>query len=354
MGDSHPGRAGMARTRCSGCTFEALESRVLWAAQILDTGEQIFTIGGREKAVFTDADGSQITMALKGPGAATITRPNAGNADASRIVLEGTTGASRLAIKGDTAVGDVTVSGSLKSFGSKALDLVGPLTVAGSLPKIVLDDIGNATITIGAGPPVSMAFDLATNVSINSASSIKSMKLNHWSSGDLGPDAITAPSVRSIIAKGDLAVSIIADSIGKVLAKGSIIGAEIRSASSIGSIMAYAITGSAVFAGVRPDLAGLPTAASDFANPAASIGSLTLKSLEPSAFGNTGVAAPVLGKLTLGAVASFNGGEFEQGVAADFVGYVAGSTNLLGPFRFNGLTAPGDHVSEDDFVIRVF
>lgn len=354
MGEFSPGRADLARARSSGCTLEALEPRMLRAAQILETGEQVFTIGGREKAIFADADGSPVIVTLKGPGSGTITRPTAGNVDASKIVLDGTTGASTLAIKGNTAVADVTVNGSLKSFGSKQLSLAGPLSVSGSLPKIVLNDAGNAAISIGAGPALSMTLDLATNVSLTSASSIKSIKLNHWSSGDLVPDVITAPSVKSVIVKGDLAVSIIAESIGKIVASGSIIGAEIRSASSIGSITAHSITGSAVFAGVRSDLAGIPVADTDFVNPAASIGSLTLKSTDTSAFGNTGVAAPSLGKLVIGAVASFNGGLFEQGVAARLIGSITGSTNLLGTFQFNGFTAAGDHVREDDFVIRVF
>jgi hypothetical protein len=169
-------------------------------------------------AVYTDASGDVVKVSLKGPGAGRLRFTAARPADAVAIELAGTTVLSTLTVKcgpAGTGVGDVAVTGSLKSLAAKNLDVTGDVTATESLGAVRLR-------TAGAGGAVS-------------AVTIGKLKL----------------------------VSLASD---------------VRATGAIGTITAASITGAHVFAGVRPDLADdLPDALDDFANPAASIRAVTAK-----------------------------------------------------------------------------
>src|SRR6476469_1730457 len=96
--------------------IEPLESRQFLSAtmQPLDIVRSI-PFGGKTKAVFTDADGSTVTVSLKGPGSGAVNFDTDANADASSINLAAVTSGSSVSIKGDTTVASVSADGALRS-----------------------------------------------------------------------------------------------------------------------------------------------------------------------------------------------------------------------------------------------
>lgn len=326
--------------------LESLERRELLAASPI-------SFGGKTKATYTDADGGIVVVSLKGPGAGTIQFTADAPADAAIITLEGTTAASALSVKGDTRFGGLLVNGSLKSISGKTLDLTGTVTLAGSAPKAQIRNIFNSTMTIGPGAPVSLTLGSATDVSLTVQGDVKSLKLGTWADNDATPDAITANNVASLTTKGNFAANLTAGTIGKINIGGFITDSQIRGTANIGTITAAALKSSLVYAGIRLDLSTLPTSVADFANGVAAIKSLTLKGKLPGTFGASNVAAPSIGKLSLGPIGTF-AGFTTFGVAADRIDAFSGSTNLRGQFQLPFQEPPTTAVSEDDFVVRVF
>jgi hypothetical protein len=98
---------------------------------------------------------------------------------------------------------------------------------------------------------------------------------------------------------------------------------------------------------VRADVAELPDGLDDFANPAASIRSFTVKGRTAGAFADTLVAAPSVGKVVLGAPEAGNGAR-RFGIAADMLKSVA-----AGPLRLANLSAPDQSEAEGDFLLRI-
>ena len=315
--------------------------------------ERSITFGGRERAVYTDADGDVITFSLKGPGTGTLFFDAAAGeqADARRLVLNDTIGATTLSIKGATAVGDVIVNGPLKGFGGRTLDLRGSLTVGGSLPKLQLAGASGGTISLGPGAPVSIAADRFSDVSINAAGPIKSLKLTDWLDTDAAPDTITTPSLASLSTRGDFAAGMNVGSLGKASVGGALVGSDIRAAGSIASITAGSVRDSRIFAGVRPDVAGLPASAGDFANGSAQIKALSVKGRSPAALVNTHIAAPNVGKVTLGGVTTANNGA-PFGIAAGRLDSLR-ATTPAGPLTLSRLDDPAESILAEDFHVRV-
>jgi hypothetical protein len=290
-------------------------------------------------------------IALKGPGSGTATVLD-GNV--IQIDVTGSTSASALAVngKGTVQLADVTVNGSLKSFTGKTADLTGNFKLTGTLGKLTAHDTHNSrTLTVaGSGVPVSLALANASDLSVNSASPIKSIKAAAWLDTDNAADTITAPALSSLSVKGNMAADVVAGLLGKVSVGGSIQGATIRSDGDISSIRAGAMHDSAVYAGVRSDLTGMPSAAADFTKDAL-IKSFSVRGKAPGSFSNTVIAAQDLGKISLGSVMTANNGT-PFGVAADRIAAVR-STLGSGKVSLKRLDAPADSQTQDDFTLRL-
>ena len=266
-----------------------------------------------QPASYTDASGDLVVVSLKGPGTGTVRFTGTRPADASAIELHGTTALSTLVIKtgpAGTSTGAVAVDGALKALSGKYADLTGDLTATGPLGKLLLRSAGGGTIS--------------------------------------------APSVRGITTRGDFAAGVSADSIGAMKVAGALAGADVRASSSIGKVVAGSIRDSRIFAGVGGAVTSLPASLSDFANAAATILGVTVKArVAPVGFSNSLIAAPAIGKLSLGAVQTANGGA-PLGVAADRVASVSavlvGGTGLLKRSR---LDDPSGSFNDGDFLLRL-
>ena len=144
--------------------------------------------------------GVPVTFILTGGGYGEVS----GKAN-NRVALYDTNEKSLLTIltpKGETAgIRSIKVNGSLKAISAKTTALTGDITITGSLGRLALNSAEDSTISIGTGSTkaaVTIAFDLAYNLKIDSDTPIRSITATELVNG-----SISAPSVGSITIKGD-------------------------------------------------------------------------------------------------------------------------------------------------------
>jgi len=302
-------------------------------------------------ATFPGTNGKSVKVSLKGPGQGFVTILDNG---AAQVDVTGSTDASSLNMIGGSATLDtVTINGSLKSFTGKAADLGGNVSVTGNLGKFTAHNAsGGHSLNIGGTTAAtSITLASASDLSIVSASPIKSIKTAAWVNSDSTPDTLDAPTLLSLSVKGNMGASLHVGTLGKVSVGGAITGATIRSDGDIASIRAGAMHDSAVYAGVRSDLTGLPTVAGDFTHDAL-IKSLSVRGKTAGSFSNTMIAAQDLGKISLGSVATTNNGT-PFGVGADRVAAVSATAGSGGKVSLKKLDAPTDSQTQDDFNLRL-
>jgi hypothetical protein len=307
-------------------------------------------------ANFTDASGDQVLVSLKGPGTGQLVFMQAGNSDPADILLSGTTTASALTITaggGGTTLGGLTVNGDLRSLTARTTDLTGEASVSGVAPKIQFRNATGSLAINGAGGSIAITLARVSDLSITTGSAIKTLKADQWLDTDATPDLITAVAVGTVTTKGDFQADIRAGSLSKLTIGGSLSRAEIRTTGNIGSVtVGAAATDSLVFAGVRNDLSALPTAMSDFTNPASSIKSFTLRN-KTATFNETRVAAGLVGKASLGVAQIGTVAGNHYGVAADAIASVIGSTNTEGPYKRSRLKDPADSFAVINFAVTL-
>jgi subtilisin family serine protease len=295
------------------------------------------------KAAFTDATGNRVVVSLRGPGSGEVLLLGGTGGDPAAITLTGTTGASALNIAGDTTVGDITVNGSLRGISGRAADLVGNLSVSGSLGQLRLRNVGaGRAITVGPGAALAATLGAVTDTSITSAEPIRSLRVARWLDGDATADAISAPSIGTITSLSDFGADVTAGSLLGLNVRGTLGGSNVLVNGLIRAVRLGAASASRVFAGVNGT--ALPDSRDDFLNPQAAIGSFTVRS---GSFSNTLVAAPAVGRVLLGSVATGNNGT-PFGVAADELRSLRTPTITV-----LNATEPSASRTEQDFVVRI-
>lgn len=309
-----------------------------------------------EKLTYTDASGDIVTVALKGPGSGQVLFDDPGNADASAIVLNDSTSATTLTITSagaGTSMPMFTVNGALKAFTGKNVDLAGAMSISGTVPKLTLRNAsGSIDLPDASGVATSITLASAENLSITSGSTLKLVKANAWLDGDVDADVITTPALSSLLVKGAAQVGVTAATIGKIVVGGELSGSEIRASGSIGAVTVGSATDSVIFAGVRADISTLPDSLDDFTNADAFIKSVALKG-KSAPFSNTRIAAPSIGKASLGSAAIGTDPSQPFGLAADRVTSVSGITTTSGPYKLARLQDPGSGLDLIDFAIIV-
>lgn len=372
-------------------------------------GQLQVAIGGTAKGspksvVFTDADGTNATLSIKGPGTAAVSFTGAGltqstvggrvvvggaNAVLSTVAVTGTTGSTSLTITGkggdETVVmTSLTTDGPVKSISGKQAAVTGTLTTGGPLGSLTLFSADGSTITIGGAArskAATITLDSATDTTITSDVALKSVTVQAFSSSDATPATLTAPSIGSLVTKsGDLAETVnVGTSIKSIKVAGNLTGAI--SAISIGSLAVGAditqatITlaqpgggkakalgsvkvGGAIVSSTIRTAAGIGSITADaldgatvFAGvngstlPTASAGfanTATIGSIKLSqGFANSFVAATSLGKLSIAQLVIDNGGT-AFGLAADKIAALSGSIGTGVRFALKKLDTPAD------------
>jgi hypothetical protein len=318
----------------------------------VSAGSRSLTFGGRDRVSYTDADGSVVVVSLKGPGTGTIFfDDDSPNANATRILLDGTTDRTTLSIRGDTAIGAFTINGAIKSIGSKSIDLTGDFTASGVVKSMVFRNIADANITVGNGT-LSFAANSVVDSSIGTIGQVKSIKVDSWTNTGGDAEAIAVGTLTSLSVRDALSVDIRADSIGKV-AVGGVLGGDVRSSGNIASLTVGSIGPVVVAAGVSTASDTPPSTLTDFANLAASLRSFSVKSRSAGAFSaGAVVAAPLISKASIGQASTGNGGT-TFGLVADAVGAVSGSTDAAGKFRVRRTGNPTATFTSGDFLVKI-
>lgn len=295
----------------------------------------------------TDADGTLVTVKVKGGTGQIFRRGNLFD-----VELNGTTPASALTIKtrggdGRAAIGDVVATGGLRKLTGKTSDLFGGITPNGPLAKLTLGNVQDGTINVGGGGQMSIALADVTNLSVNSASPIKNIKINSWT--DTGPaDVIIAPAVGTVKSKGGFGADINAGSVRTIKAGGALTGANIRSAGSVGKVTAAGMNSSSILVAVNDQVSGLPAGSADFTDPSASLKNVTIR----GTFADSRIAAPSVGKAALGAVQVVNNGA-TLGVAANSLRSLTATAGSLGSVRLSKLEDASQSQTDQNFEIRV-
>ncbi len=260
--------------------------------------------------VFTEADGTQGTLSLVGPGklsaqivgenlsaktvkgVLTILQPGA---SLQGLTLTGTNSKSNLTLtsKGkdkQIGLGDITVSGTKSSVGTLNLSpavLSGTANIQGSIAGLSVAGISGGNLSVGSskvGGKPRMQLDLG---------SLRQASVHVLTNGIT---AVTASGLDSSDLVGRVGLS-------SVTVSGTVLNSQIEAGSFISALTARSLDGSKVLAGTKGagvDGMGLaPTTQAELGK--GSIGSVTLRG-KSSTFSGSVIAAAKLGNLALGSV----------------------------------------------------
>lgn len=305
---------------------------------------------GKIPLTFSSPTGAPITLTLRGQGSGSAYFIE-GSDSPALIVLDATTPSTALTMKGAATLSAITINGSLKSLGNKTTNLAGDLTIAGSIGKITFANVTGAKLTLGGGVPLAITAGTLQDVSITTASAVKSIKVNQWLDTDSTRDVLSAESVTSISAKSAFQADVKTSLIGRMTVGGAVSGANILADQSIGAVSVGSISDCAVIVG-NLSTTRLPTAAGDFGNAATSILSFVVKSKAPAAFSDTLIVATTLGKVSLSTVVASNGGG-TFGVAALAIKSLNATPDTGSPIKLAQLDDSSQSIVVGDFVVRL-
>jgi hypothetical protein len=310
-----------------------------------------------KKATYTDYLTDPVSVQLSGPGTGNVVfiGTTSVNTNAFEILVDGATSATTLSVivrkSHQTSFQNILVTSSIGSIMAKTSNVLGLITISGSLNNLALNYMAGVNLTVGAGTgSLSLNLGQSVGTTITSAIPISSLTALAFLSSSTTPVDLTAPSVGKINIKGAFSSTTVqADSIGPVTVSGAITGVSLLATDSLGPIVAKGIANSIFFAGMSTTLTTLPTASTDFANKSASI--VSVKTTMAGGFSNSLIAAWSIGTVNLGKIATNNGGT-PFGVSGDQIASVIGlGTAPIHLVNVNDLTAP---LIQGDFNVRPF
>ncbi|WP_374476423.1 Ig-like domain-containing protein [Zoogloea sp.] len=206
--------------------FEALEPRVLLSAdlnpgaQILDTAvhSQIFAADTQPTVNLTplvDADGTQVSLDITGPGSAQLMETDAGFS----LVLSNTDTTTQVSIKlnggdGRVKLTDLSASADVGELNLAGADLQGSALFTGRIQNLVLGDISNAQIDFnGAGDTSLVAGDILDS-HIHAPLANLALTANQVQSSLPGGSGFSLASLRTLNITGDFGADLMVSGLG--------------------------------------------------------------------------------------------------------------------------------------------
>ncbi len=241
-----PGRTGFAHitvtaTGPSGTSVTQVLRVHVVGSQTLD----IQLGAGHPHAVsYQDFNGNSGTLSVGGPGSTVATFSGSGlvyrggavrgqDVELDGVTATDTTARSSIIINGpasakqSVAIGDVTITGSAAQVRLHHALLVGDLSASGAVHTLEVDSAEDGTIAVGSGGRTSFQGTTLAEESFTSAAPIDALKVENWINQD-PTVVITAPSIRSVFAKGNFSVglnlSAASHALGAIKVRGSIGG----------------------------------------------------------------------------------------------------------------------------------
>ena len=329
----------------------------------------VLAFGWRTSASFSDANGVDVKVTLRGPGHGEV---HIEDGEPAQIFVHQTSARSSLNIQSrskshQTIVGGITVNGSLRSLMGRSTDLVGDLVVTGGLGMLALDDVsGQSTINLGGsgfGRGTTITLGSVQEASIDSTAPIRTLSVDEWLDDNATTDRIDAPSIRRLKSRGDFGADVdltnanMKMTLGRMQVAGRLYEADVHSAGNIGQVMLGAMDGAGLYAGVSANANSMPQGPGDF-SMLASIRGVNIRGLPRGASGpgqslftNSNIAASSLGRIGLRNVAANNGGG-TFGIVADHIKSYQrqdGSNSV----RLRRLDAPGPVDTNGNFEVRL-
>jgi hypothetical protein len=167
------------------------------------------------KLVVPDADGNMVTFSMSGQGVGNVL----GGSNFTEIALTGT--GSHSAVKIATKAGifthvtDITSTNTLASINAPRTNLLGDVTINGTVNSIRMADVADQhTITIGApvlpNGTTSLKFNHVDDLTLVSQTPIRSLRVIDWHDTDGTQDVIQTPWIGNLKVAGDFQANIIA------------------------------------------------------------------------------------------------------------------------------------------------
>ncbi len=163
--------------------------------------------GRKTKVPWTDADGTVAQLILTGASGTAFS--SAGNTSLRLAITDLGPGA-KLTVKlggggdGRITLGDVGVTGALKSIAAKGVDLAGILFASGAIGKVMLRNVSGGTIASAAG-----SIGTVAAASINNALVLSGANLGVDGRIGGGDDSFAGGTIRSVKVMGTIAASVI-------------------------------------------------------------------------------------------------------------------------------------------------
>ncbi len=294
------------------------------------------------------ADPLVVVVSMRGPGEGVLIL---GEDDITRLELFGTGMTSNVNVitrgRGlEVNIGEIIVHGSLGGLNAKTANLLGDMTVGGSMRRLTLNHVTDEhVITIGAPTTtrdtVRMTFDCVADTSIFSQTPISSLTVTEWLDSEGARDEIVTPWLGRLTSRGqrarryvvgsrgdfeaDLTLSGIGarrnalngariagelvDSIwnvgghmGSLSVGGRVVDSQVRAQGNMANVTVGAAERSDFLAGVAAGVARRPGSAADF-DLLATIRSFRVRGLRYAAprylFIDTNIAASTIGVVSL-------------------------------------------------------
>lgn len=323
--------------------------------------------GGRTPALFTNTAGVSVLVSLKGPGTGTFrfAADAPTNADPTSFTLSGTSRSTTLTFSSNQAIllSNLNITSPLGAVVAPRLNLSGANSFAG-VGKLQLNEVISGSLTVGGAVALTDARFAAVVDSDVTLPAVRNLSVTTFLNTNSGEDVLTAPSIGSLtvgtfggtlrvsgnvtktalttvsnavmevggrmsfVARGDVSESqinvgattgtvmarslsntriVAATVLGAVRVSGGVSGATLAGPGGIGALSFGALSSSTIVAGLAAGATlptVFPTSVPAFANPRASIRSLTIG--RGGSFANALVLAPTIGSASLGTVNTVN------------------------------------------------
>jgi len=319
--------------------------------------------GAGGSSSFYSIDGTRATVAIQGPGSATLdfsgsatisipsgsTFAQVTGEQLAGITLTGTSGATTLSIttlyRSQTlAVPSISADSVLGVINAPTTNLTGDVSLPAGIRQMNVASANNGTISLGGGPPAALVLGQTDHETIDSSSSIGQIRVSQ----DAGI-TLTAPSLASLYVGGSLhdsTLTLTAAYAAGVLDLGSanlvrgMSNVIIASAGNIGMIAALEMSNDAIDAGVGPLAAGqVFPGLGDFVATASIRGVRLQQPLLAKSFTSSFIAAYQINSLALGAIQTSDSGA-PFGVASHAIATLSGSVPPAQSFLLRNLTSP--------------
>ena len=180
------------------------------------------TVGNRKNVtlVHQNADGSQTSYSLSGPGTGTLDATSGG------VTLDKTTGASQLKVvtrgaSKSVSISTLTVNGSLGRFIAPNTTNLTSINVNGSVGQMTVGNITGGSVKVASAGKLTLG--TLSSTSVTSTGAIGSLSVNTWTG--TGKMTLAATSIGKLSSKGEFDPTVSLHSGGQALGSANIGGA---------------------------------------------------------------------------------------------------------------------------------